>query len=200
MPKEILEHLQSGKFVASLSGRPGHSVTIDEAHEMKINKDLKSAIVRPSTENMNRLSLYLGHRAKMIDNLKAQSAKHQPTSMPNNSTLQTTKEPDLKSVDNIRSMLAKVQSGVLLPPTSTTKLLRNSFINKEGTPEQRQDLLNLRSKGQKDFETNVTYTFLVESSVTPRLKRKSVHTFSEAKVTKKRLTNAEKEKKLISLC
>ena len=194
MPKEILEHLQSGKFVASLSGRPGHSVATDEAHEMKINKDLKSAIVRTSTENMNRLSLHLGHRAKMIDNLKAQLAKHQPTSMPNNSTLPTTKEPDLKSVDNIRSMLAKVQSGVLLPPTGTTKLLRNSFINREGTPEQRQDLLNLRSKGQKDFETNVMYTFLVESSVTPRLKRKSVHTFSETKVTKKRLTNAEKEK------
>ena len=35
MPKEILEHVQSGKFVASLSGRPGHSVAIDEAHEMK---------------------------------------------------------------------------------------------------------------------------------------------------------------------
>ena len=42
MPKEILKHLQSGKFVASLSGRPGQ---IDEAHEMKINKDLKSAVV-----------------------------------------------------------------------------------------------------------------------------------------------------------
>ena len=40
------------------------------------------------------------------------------------------------------------------------------------------------------------YRFLVR----PRLKRKSVHTFSETKVTKKRLTNAEKEKKLISLC
>ena len=70
MPKEILKDLQSGKFVASLSGRPGHSVAIDEAHEMKVNRDLKSAIVRPSTENMNRLSLYLGHKAKMIDNLK----------------------------------------------------------------------------------------------------------------------------------
>ena len=200
MPKEILEHLQSGKFVASLSGRPGHSVAIDEAHEMKINKDLKTAIVRPSTEIMNRLSLYLGHRTKMIDNLKRQLTKNQPTSKPNNTSLQTTKKPDLKSVDNIRSMLAKVQSGVLLPPTSTTKVLRNSFINKEGTPEQRHDLLNLRSKGQNDFETNVTYMFLVESSVRPRLKRKSVHTFSETKVTKKRLNNAKKEKKLISLC
>ena len=200
MPKEILKDLQSGKFVASLSGRPGHSVAIDEAHEMKVNKDLKSAIVRPSTENMNRLSLYLGHRAKMIDNLKRQLMKQQTTSMPNKTSLQTTKQPDLKSVDNIRSMLAKVQSGVLLPSTSTTNVLRNSFINKEGTPEQRHDLLNLRSMGQKDFETNVTYRFLVESSVRSRLKRKSVHTFSETKVTKKRLTNAEKEKKLISLC
>ena len=97
---------------------------------MKINKDLKTAVVRPSTENMNRLSLYLGHRAKIIDNLQRQ-LKHQLTSTTNNTSLQTTKLPDLKSVDNIRSMLAKIQSGVLLPPTSTTKVLRNSFINKE---------------------------------------------------------------------
>ena len=195
MPKEILKDLQSGKFVASLSGRPGHSIAIDKAHEMKVNKDLKSAIVRPSTENMNTLSLYLGHRVKMIDNLKRQLMKQQTTSMPNKTSLQTTKKPDLKSVDNIRSMLAKVQSGVLLPSTSTTNVLRNSFINKEGTPEQRHNLQNLRSMGQKDFETNVTYRFLVESSVTPCLKHKSVHTFSETKATKKRLTNAEKEKK-----
>ena len=85
MPKEILEHLQSGKFVASLSGRPGHSVAIDEAHEMKINKDFKTSIVRPSTENMNRLSLYLGHRTKLIENLKRQL--NQPTSKPNNTSL-----------------------------------------------------------------------------------------------------------------
>ena len=78
MPKKILKDLQSGKFVASLSGRPVHSVAIDEVHEMKVNKDLKSAIVQPSTENMNRLSLYLGHRAKMINNLKRQLMKQQP--------------------------------------------------------------------------------------------------------------------------
>ena len=68
MPKELLKHLQSGKFVASLSGRPGHSVGIDEAHEMIINKDLKSAVVRPSTENMNRLlcTLAIGQRLLTI--------------------------------------------------------------------------------------------------------------------------------------
>lgn len=108
--------------------------------------------MRPSTD---RLSLYLGHRTKLIDNLKRQL--HQPTRKPNNTSLQTTKQPDIKSVDNIRSMLAKVQSGVLLP-TTEVNVLRNSFINKEETPEQRHDLLNLRSKGQNDFETNATYT------------------------------------------
>ena len=55
--------------MASVSGYPGHSITTNETHEMKINK---IAIVRPSTENRNRLSMYLGHRAKIIDNLKRQ--------------------------------------------------------------------------------------------------------------------------------
>ena len=61
---------QRGYFVVSIKGRQWHSVAIDEAHEMMINKDLKSAIVRPNKEIMDRLSLYLGHRVKLLRNLQ----------------------------------------------------------------------------------------------------------------------------------
>lgn len=39
---------QSGAFAVSITGSKGHSVALDEAHEMCVNKDMKTAIVRPT--------------------------------------------------------------------------------------------------------------------------------------------------------
>ena len=61
LPKYILHSLQQGCFSVSLSGRPGHSVAIDEAYEMNINKHIKISIVRPSPEYINRVVNYLPH-------------------------------------------------------------------------------------------------------------------------------------------
>ena len=38
LPQEVSSVFHEGGFVVSLSGRSWHSVAIDEAHEMKINK------------------------------------------------------------------------------------------------------------------------------------------------------------------
>ena len=48
MPLSILAMFRQGAFVVSLSCRPWHSIGIDEAHKMKINKDLKTAIYMPN--------------------------------------------------------------------------------------------------------------------------------------------------------
>ena len=97
--------------------------------------------------------------------------------------------------------MEKIKCNHMLPLTCNgTGVLRNVFTNKEATALQRHDLLSMRKTGQTDFETHVTYTFLTESSVRPSLKRKSVRTFTEVRITKQRLSNAEKEKKLIPLC
>ena len=54
MPPKLLDFFEKGEFAVSLSGleRQYHSVAIDEAHEMLINKHTKQAIVRPSKEYM----------------------------------------------------------------------------------------------------------------------------------------------------
>ena len=51
MPPSLLM-LKQGGFVVSISGREGHSVAIDEAHKMLINKNIKEAVVKPSEDYM----------------------------------------------------------------------------------------------------------------------------------------------------
>ena len=67
MPKPLLAFFMQGGFVVS---RHFHSVGIDEAHEMLINKQTKQAIVRPSKDYIDRISRYIPYRMKSLSNLK----------------------------------------------------------------------------------------------------------------------------------
>ena len=49
-----------------------HSVGLDEAHEMCINKESKTSITRTTKDNMERLVHFFPYRSKAIKNLKDQ--------------------------------------------------------------------------------------------------------------------------------
>ena len=56
MPSDVMKFLESGAFVcSSITGKHMRSVALDEAHEMLVNKDLKTTIVRPSKEYLDRM-------------------------------------------------------------------------------------------------------------------------------------------------
>ena len=58
MLRAVLRFLESGAFVCSNTGKHMHSVALDEAQEMLVNKDLKTTIVRPSIEYIDRMLYY----------------------------------------------------------------------------------------------------------------------------------------------
>ena len=66
LPKPVLAHLQKGGFSVRLSPSEWHSVALDECHEMKVNKDAKLAIVRPSESKIVHLSNYLPFRSACL--------------------------------------------------------------------------------------------------------------------------------------
>ena len=66
IPSDVLSNLESGGFTVSLKGHPCHSVGVDEAHEMCINKDCKEFITRPSADYINRTALFIPVRAEAI--------------------------------------------------------------------------------------------------------------------------------------
>ena len=58
-PDSVIQSFQAGAFI---KGRKGHAVALDEAHEMCINKDMKTAVVHPSRAYLNKKSLFLRYR------------------------------------------------------------------------------------------------------------------------------------------
>ena len=110
MPEEALKFLCSGGFTVSLTGRPCHSIGIDEAHEMCINKDCKEFITRPSGDYINRVAKFLPVRAKAMKNLEAQNFPERNLRVKNQSikTLYTSDAATKKLDMNIRKQAEKL--------------------------------------------------------------------------------------------
>ena len=72
LPESVLQHLQSGGFSVRLMPTEWHGVALDEFHEIKINKDAKMAVIRPSSHKMEHLSNHLSIRASCVTNFRQQ--------------------------------------------------------------------------------------------------------------------------------
>ena len=194
LPADITTSFCNGGFSISITGRPWHSVGIDEAHEMLINKDCKLAVVHPNKEFITRLSLYFPFRSKVLHNIKKQIfPNRQETTSSSSST-------SSKAWENTLAMKKAIQCSELLPLNNTSKALRNSFSGQIATPSQEEDLLNFRKVGQADFDTYVQHVYLGSSSVPVKTKFHKLKTFATTKVTKKLVNQLHREKNLVTKC
>ena len=107
-PSAILSHLRSGGFTVSITGRCWHSVTVDEAHEMLVNKDLKQAIVRPSKEYLTRTSTFFPYRSQALHNLQDQLFPECRVH-PHTPTLVLSRPEEKKYLNNIEAMRSKIE-------------------------------------------------------------------------------------------
>lgn len=87
-----------------------------------VNKDIKSAVERPSRENMNRMSLYLGDQMKLPHNLQTQVDKSQfELETEQLKCIYTMDKPTIKSLQNVRTMISKIEAGDFLPLSHDTE-------------------------------------------------------------------------------
>jgi hypothetical protein len=199
MPQSILTMFHQGAFVVSISGR-GHSVGIDEAHEMLINKAGKTSIVRPSYDYINRIAHYIPYRMKAMENLKQQLFLEEAKQKSFITSPYSNNRNDYKREMNIISQMKVVSDTSLLPVTATNHGLIYPFTNKSAMPEQTNDLLIVLAIGHKEFLLWVSCHILKQPSTRAPKRKRRLLTFSEKRTTKQRVTQLEKDRKLILSC
>lgn len=87
VPQHLADMLCFPPTVLHLTRTTGHAVALDELHKMKINREAKFAIVRPSEHLMDKTTNYMPFRPKcIISNLKqkldVERTKPQPLPTP----------------------------------------------------------------------------------------------------------------------
>ena len=97
------------------------------------------------------MSLFYQHRSACLHNLIRQVL---PPKEQENYQLSR----DRKEQENVESMVEAIRTGELLPPTTKSSTLRNTFNSKVAAGDQRQDLLSFCDVGQKEYEHYVTHT------------------------------------------
>ena len=197
IPTSVLTMFQQGAFVISIRGKPWHSVGIDEAHEMLINKECKTSIVRPSKDYINRIAQYIPYRTRSIENFKQQLFPEQEA---HDNTLKSpfTNQPnDKKFQANVQANITDIRSHGMFETTHDNRGLVNPFSSKKPSKEQYHDLMNFRAIGNDEFLTRIKYTVLRESSVQAPNRKKRLQTFTERTVTRQRLSQVERDRQLI---
>ena len=178
MPPPILAMFHQGGFVVSICGNAWHSVGIDEAHEMLINRECKSSIVRPHPEYINRLARYIPYRTKALENLKQQLF---PESIQQQTTITSpfsSSPNDRKCELNIQAQILAMKTHSLFSVDGKNSELRNPYTHKEATPQQTNDLLTFRSIGEKEFLQRITSFILKQpSTLSPKSKTPSPNIF-----------------------
>ena len=195
----MLQSFQLGGFAVSITGRSWHSVGMDEAHEMLVNKDCKISVVRPTKEFVSRRSMYFPFRASVLHNIRKQL---HPEADDQRSSVVASKNRDIKARRNTEVMRAAISSSDILPKVSTSGCcLRNAFTGKIASTSEQHDLLKFREIGNGDFDEYVQHSFLGTPSVQPVTRSHRLKTFaSSTKINKRNYSSIQREKNLVTKC
>ena len=152
LPERIKECFISGGFVCIIRGKQMHAVALDEAHEMLVNKDIKTSVVRPSKEYLDKIMYYFPVRSVLCKQLVQQISP--PTVSEKEVTIFDSTPHALRCEENIVSMLSKLGESHALDHVHENRAL----IGMDGTvatPEQHRDLMSFRDIGQQYSEAYI---------------------------------------------
>ena len=167
---------------------------------MGINRGVKQLVVRPTEDNMHRLTCTMQYRSLIQHAIKELvSYTNVPSShLPDKASI---KASYLTKVDkNIITMMDSLHQCQIFTAVATNRGLHNYFLNKKATPEQERDLLALHTIGQTAYQDYVKYRIL-KTNITQRpQRRRQLNTFSTTKREHKQTKQIEKEKKNLKKC
>ena len=202
MPSEVISKFENGAFVCNITGTSIHSVALDEAHEMLVNKDLKTSIVRPTKEYLDRILYYYPVRSQALKVLKQQVLLDGDKSSNNQfCVVSLDSSTVLKVEENVKAMLSYVQSASVLSLTdNNSDGLLTSMSGQIATPEQKIDLLGFWEIGLERFKNKVKYFVLHDPSAAVPQRQAKLLTFKSTKSVQKKIKLIDKEKKIVNKC
>ena len=131
-PKEILRCFKAGGFTVNINGLRWHSVALDEAHEMCINKDLKGAIVRPTTAYLQKTSLFYNYRIKAYKHFIQQIFPEKSKKCVQLNTIMDSSPQSIQQEQNILQMCSEIKKHkLLLRDLDSNRGLFNAFNDKK---------------------------------------------------------------------
>ena len=198
LPDYVLKHFENGAFASSISGVSFSCVGFDEWHEMSINKHVKSVIVRNTPTDISSTVHTLEYVAEMINNYDMQVAhKYQRE--------KTVVHRDLSPAviiadhDNICAYFEKMNESEIF--SSQNEHLFHAFTGQDVSAGVEKDMTEYGETGKNSFEAYVESRILKKTSVKHAVIRKHrLKTFSIKKNLRRRVSNLEKERKLITKC
>ena len=201
-PATILSYLEKGNFAVNLTGQRWRAVALDEAHEMCINKDLKTAVVRPTKPYLQKTCLFFNCRIKLYKNLIQQLFPEQLVHQLQPSDILDRSPQAYKYEENIKHMCQLVKANSLIcSDLQTGRELLNIFTGQLATNEQACDMLSFYQIGEQAFHNFVKYNIL-EVPSTPRapMRQHKLLTMNTSKNRKVRSTPKEREQRQVITC
>ena len=197
LPDVVKDCFSKGGFVCNIRGTEMHAVALDEAHEMLVNKDIKTYVVRPSKEYLNKIMYYYPVRSMVCKQLKDQLSlpcvREKPPSI-FDSTPHTA-----KCEENIESMTSKLSDLDVLHAEQENRGLI-ALNGTPATPEQHRDLICFREIGSQYFEAYVKYYILREPSAMVPQRKRRLQKFNVPKKRPTKIKVKEREQKFVSRC
>ena len=199
MPQPVLLMFEQGAFVVSIGGREWHSVAIDEAHEMLINKQCKMSITKPSPDYINRVAKYITYRTKALHRFMQQLS---PPEMKKSKVTKAwevyfSSKSEKIHQKNVSAQIQAINNSSLLEVTQHNRGLINPFTDKTASTQQSHDLLDFRHIGQQEFLLRISYFILKVPSVKAPNRRKALQTFSVKQARKRRISQLERDQQLV---
>ena len=205
-PAEVLDGLKMGGFVANVSGNSMMSI---EAHEMLVNRETKSCLVRTTPAALSKLAGYLPYRSTLLTNIKEQIIPKRESS--GREAVTYISKPSLlaKETENIKSYSMIARQHNLFGSIETVSTNGDTVIQPlkhfvTGQPADvglRQDMLTFRDIGLTAYKQYTEYHYLsTPGTANSKRRRKNLRIFGDKKVKRKHQNLADKQKKLVQTC
>lgn len=170
--------------MCSVTGSHMHSVGLDETHEMLINIDLKTSIVRPTKEYLDRMLFY--YPVRSLVTMAVKNAVLLDTNDSNNNVRVLDSSPkSMKEEENVNSVISKIDDTNTLEVVNESKSL-TSMSGQVARVEQQKDLGGFNEFGREWLENQIKFFILKDPSAQVPRRKARLLTFTSTKKQQKK--------------